>query len=83
MGKTRNGKIAAGFTIVGFLLVLIAFTTPYWLVTDGKLDDPKIVRLGNYCLFDKIILSTRFSNKFQSHKNTVLAKIRFWSKFAN
>lgn len=48
MGKTRTGKVAIGLTMVGFIFVLVAFTTPNWLQTDGKLDSPKFRKIGNY-----------------------------------
>lgn len=46
MGKTRTGKAAAICTAVAFVLVVIAFTTPNWLETDGKLDNPQFVKIG-------------------------------------
>lgn len=46
MGKTRTGKAAVICTAVAFVLVVIAFTTPNWLETDGKLDNPQFVKIG-------------------------------------
>ncbi|XP_011311462.1 uncharacterized protein kune [Fopius arisanus] len=46
MGKTKTGKAATLCTILAFVFVMIAFTTPNWLETDGKLDNPKFIRLG-------------------------------------
>lgn len=46
MGKTRTGKAAVACTAVAFVLVVIAFTTPNWLETDGKLDNPQFVKIG-------------------------------------
>jgi len=46
MGKTKTGKIAVACTAVAFVLVVIAFTTPNWLETDGKLDNPQFVKIG-------------------------------------
>jgi PMP-22/EMP/MP20/Claudin tight junction len=46
--STKTGKFAVGFTAVGFLLVLIAFASPYWLITDGKLPKPKFHNLGDF-----------------------------------
>ncbi|XP_008555950.1 transmembrane protein 182 [Microplitis demolitor] len=46
MGKSKTGKTAAAFTLVGFIFIIIAFTTPYWLQTDGKLKNPKFHNLG-------------------------------------
>lgn len=46
MGKSRTSKIAAAYTGVAFIFVVIAFTTPYWLETDGRLEKPKFIRLG-------------------------------------
>lgn len=47
MGKTRNGKAAVICTAIAFLLIVIAFTTPNWLETDGKLENPKFIKIGN------------------------------------
>lgn len=47
MGKTRNGKAAVICTAVAFVLIVIAFTTPNWLETDGKLENPKFIKIGN------------------------------------
>ncbi|XP_012264925.1 uncharacterized protein LOC105691182 [Athalia rosae] len=46
MGKSRTSKVAAICTGLAFVFVVIAFTTPYWLETDGKLAEPKFIRLG-------------------------------------
>lgn len=46
MGKTRTGKAAVVCTAVAFVLVVIAFTTPNWLATDGKLDNPQFIKIG-------------------------------------
>lgn len=46
MGKTMTGKVAAVCTAVAFILVVIAFTTPSWLETDGKLENPQFVKIG-------------------------------------
>ena len=44
--RNKNSRFAVGFTIAGFLLVLISFVSPYWLVYDGKLSNPKFLNLG-------------------------------------
>lgn len=46
MGKSKTGKIATGCTAVAFLFVLLAFVTPNWLETDGQLENPKFVKIG-------------------------------------
>lgn len=46
MGKTRTGKAAVICTAVAFVFIVIAFTTPNWLETDGKLDNPQFVKIG-------------------------------------
>lgn len=46
MPKTKTGKFAVGFTAVGFLFVLIAFVSPYWLESDGKIRNPKFQKIG-------------------------------------
>lgn len=54
MGKTRTGKVAIGCTVIGFIFVLIAFTTPNWLQTDGKKLNPTFHRIGlwRFCVQD-------------------------------
>jgi hypothetical protein len=44
--RTKTSKYAVGFTFGAFALILIAFVTPYWLQTDGKLTQPKFTNLG-------------------------------------
>ena len=46
MGKTKTGKVAIACTVIGFIFVVIAFTTPNWLETDEKLDSPKFRKIG-------------------------------------
>lgn len=45
--RTKTAKYAVGFTFGAFALILIAFVSPYWLQTDGKLTHPKFTNLGN------------------------------------
>lgn len=42
----KNVKIAISFTVVALILIFIAFVSPYWLVFDGKLKNPKFLNLG-------------------------------------
>lgn len=44
--RTRTAKYAVGFTFGAFLFIVIAFSTPYWLVNDGVLRNPKFLNLG-------------------------------------
>uniref|UniRef100_A0ABD2VVS2 Uncharacterized protein n=1 Tax=Trichogramma kaykai TaxID=54128 RepID=A0ABD2VVS2_9HYME len=46
MNKSRVEKVAAVCTAISFIFLLIAFTTPNWLETDGKLEKPKFEQLG-------------------------------------
>lgn len=46
MAKSRNGLTAVGLSVLGAFLILLAFTTKSWLVTDGKLEHPKFERIG-------------------------------------
>lgn len=46
MAKSKTGYTALSFFTIASLLTLIAFVSPYWLVTDGKLKDPKFIRIG-------------------------------------
>lgn len=50
MPKTKTGKFAVGFTAVGFLFVLIAFVSPYWLQADKKIRNPKFQKIGELVL---------------------------------
>lgn len=58
--RTRTAKYAVGFTFLAFVLILIAFSTPYWLQTDGVLKRPKFENLGEFgCgfLYVKLIVT--------------------------
>lgn len=44
--KSKTGLFAMGFFIFASLFITVAFLSPYWLVTDGKLKDPKFLRIG-------------------------------------
>jgi hypothetical protein len=44
--STKTTKYAVGFTFVAAIFILIAFVSPYWLQTDGKLPNPKFTNLG-------------------------------------
>lgn len=46
MGKSLTTKVAAACTGMAFAFVVIAFTTPCWLETDGKLANATFIRLG-------------------------------------
>lgn len=44
--SNKNSRIAVGLTIFAFIFIFIAFVSPYWLKTDGKLEQPKFLNLG-------------------------------------
>lgn len=44
--RTKTAKYAVGFTFGAFAFIIIAFSTPYWLQTDGRLTHPKFTNLG-------------------------------------
>ncbi|KAH8326826.1 hypothetical protein KR074_001471 [Drosophila pseudoananassae] len=44
--SNRTTQVALGVSAFSFLLFVIAFATPYWLVTDGRLNDPRFTNLG-------------------------------------
>ncbi|KAF2901380.1 hypothetical protein ILUMI_04808 [Ignelater luminosus] len=44
--KTKTGLSAIVLTVTGFIFVLIAFCTPCWLETDGKIANPQFIRIG-------------------------------------
>lgn len=46
MASSKTSRIAIGLSIAGFLLVLTAFVSPYWLTHDGELKNPKFLNLG-------------------------------------
>lgn len=46
----KNLRIAVGLTLAAFILVFLAFVSPYWLVFDGQLQHPKFLNLGEYDL---------------------------------
>lgn len=48
--KSKTGSFALGFFVLASIFTVIAFVSPYWLVTDGKLKDPKFIRIGKYLL---------------------------------
>jgi hypothetical protein len=60
--RTKTAKYAVGFTFGAFFLILVAFSTPYWLQTDGELENPKFLNLGklkkhqNNCQFVRVWL---------------------------
>lgn len=43
---TKTGKFAVGFTLLGFVFALTSMVSPYWLVSDGVLANPKFTNLG-------------------------------------
>lgn len=57
MGKSKTGKIATAFTALGSIFIIIAFTTPNWLVNDGKMENPRFDKLG------KLIITVMLSKK--------------------
>lgn len=46
MGKSKTGKIATALTALGSIFIIIAFTTPNWLVNDGQTEHPRFDKLG-------------------------------------
>ncbi|GLH05494.1 hypothetical protein R5R35_001529 [Gryllus longicercus] len=44
--KTKTGLAATYLTVLAFLLIFVAFVTPCWLETDGKIPNPKFIRIG-------------------------------------
>lgn len=46
MTKSKTGYFALGFFAFAALFIIIAFGSPYWLVTDGKLKDSKFLKIG-------------------------------------
>lgn len=48
--KSKTGLFALGFYCFASLFILLAFVSPYWLVTDGKLKNPKFIKIGKFCI---------------------------------
>lgn len=46
--KSKTGLFAVGFFCFASLFILLAFVSPYWLVTDGKLKNPKFIKIGKF-----------------------------------
>lgn len=46
--KTKNGICAITLTTIASLFVLVSFCTSYWLVNDGKIENPKFIRIGEF-----------------------------------
>ncbi|CAF4883714.1 unnamed protein product [Pieris macdunnoughi] len=46
VSKSKTGLFALGFFTLASLFIIISFVSPYWLVTDGKLKNPKFKRIG-------------------------------------
>lgn len=47
MGASNlNTRIAVGISAFAGLCYLIAFVSPYWLVTDGRIENPRFTNLG-------------------------------------
>lgn len=48
MAKSKTGTFALAFFVFASLFIIIAFVSPYWLVTDGKLKNPKFKKIGKF-----------------------------------
>ncbi|ALC40678.1 kune [Drosophila busckii] len=44
--SNRNTRVALAISAFSCLLFIIAFATPYWLITDGRLQNPRFTNLG-------------------------------------
>lgn len=44
--SNRSTRVALGISAFSLILFVIAFATPYWLVTDGRLQNPRFTNLG-------------------------------------
>ena len=51
-GSSRTFKLALSLFMLNFLVIVVAFSTPYWLVTvpSEQLPNPKFTNLGGYVL---------------------------------
>ncbi|XP_017069847.2 uncharacterized protein LOC108107013 [Drosophila eugracilis] len=41
-----NTQVSLSLSVFSIILFVIAFSTPYWLVTDGHLNNPRFIHLG-------------------------------------
>lgn len=57
----KNQRVAIGFYAVAALFIVIAFVSPYWLQSDGKLAEPKFLNLGKLSSRKKPKRNTGFS----------------------
>ncbi|KAI8429911.1 hypothetical protein MSG28_000385 [Choristoneura fumiferana] len=46
VSKSKTGLFALGFFVFASFFIILAFVSPYWLVTDGKLKNPKFIQIG-------------------------------------
>lgn len=44
--RSLEGNVAIGFFVVAFVLIVVAFSTPNWLVSDYRITGAKLDRLG-------------------------------------
>jgi hypothetical protein len=54
--KSRTGLVATAFAALAFLFIFIAFVSPYWLETDGKLKDPKFLNIGEFLQLLRLLI---------------------------
>jgi hypothetical protein len=54
--KSNTGLVATAFAALAFLCIFIAFVSPYWLETDGKLKDPKFLNIGEFLLLLRLLI---------------------------
>lgn len=50
MAKSKNGMVAISLPVLGAFLILLAFITKSWVVTDGELEHPAFERIGQCIL---------------------------------
>lgn len=49
--SSKTGLFALGFYSIASLFIILAFASPFWLVTDGKLKNPKFLKIGKFLPF--------------------------------
>ncbi|KAL1449434.1 hypothetical protein WDU94_001939 [Cyamophila willieti] len=66
MAKSRNGLVSAGLTGLGFLFLLLAFTSHSWVVANGRVTNPQFQSIG-VILHSWVVANGRVTNpQFQS-----------------
>lgn len=70
--KNKTGLAAIVTTVAAFIFILIAFSTPYWLQNDEKIDNPQFIKIGKWNYITALIISWG-----PAHSLTLLIQLNF------